>query len=138
MRFFNINQWEGPRNRIDVHLRRGNSEAPNTECIQFYNKLFEILKLECMKYGEFTQLNVEGTTIPAWSYSYGNERILVTVNYSPYRTGGWVRLPNAPNGDTVVLREMISDITYYHNGDEARSKGLLVILDPYQIQIFKY
>ena len=92
MRFFNINQWEGPRNRIDVHLRRGNPEPVNTECVQFYNKLFEVLKLDCMKYGEFTQLNVEGATIPAWSYSYGNEHILVTANYNSERAGGWVRL----------------------------------------------
>lgn len=138
MRFFNQEQWNGPRNKIDVHLRRANSEDPNAECIQFYNKLFDILKLNCMKNGEFTQLNVEGATIPAWSYTLENERILVTVNYNPVRSGGWVRLPYAPNGEIIALKEMISGITYYRNGEEARSKGLLVVLDPYQVQIFKY
>ena len=67
MRFFNTNQWEGPSNKIDVHLRRANSERPIFECISFYDKLFEILKMDCMKFGEFVQLNVDGSgSIPAF------------------------------------------------------------------------
>lgn len=139
MRFINTFQWEGPRNKIDVHLRRANSEEPNSECIHFYNKLFELLKRKSMKYGEFSQLYVDGSsTIPAWSYSYGEEHILITVNYGDNRSSGWVRLPYAPNGEIILLKEILTESTFYRNGDETRNKGLFVVLEPYQVQIYKY
>lgn len=139
MRFFNMYQWEGPRNRVVVQLRRAAPEAPNIECIHFYDKLFEILKLKCMKYGEFTQINVEGSsTIPAWTYSYNNEHILVTVNYCGYRSGGYIKLNDLPNVQSVPFKEMISGQIYYRNPSEVRNKGLFVLLEPYQVQIFKY
>lgn len=139
MRFINTFQWEGPRNKIDVHLRRANDEVPNNECIQFYEKLFKVLKLNCMKYGEFFQLNVDGAVnVPAWSYSYENENILIVVNYGDNKSSGFVRLPYAPNGEIIPLVEVLSGNNFYRDGNELRSKGLFVILEPYQVQIYKY
>ena len=130
MRFFNINQWEGPSNKIDVHLRRANPERPVYECVNFYQKLFEILKLDCMRFGEFTQLNVEGSgTIPAWTYSYNGEHVLVTVNYCGYRS---------PNQATISFKELLSEQVYYRDSQELRNKGIYVLLEPYQVQILKY
>lgn len=139
MRFFNTNQWEGPSNKIDVHLRRANEERPVYECISFYDKLFEILKLDSMKFGEFIQLNVDGSnSIPAWSYSYDGEHILVTVNYANYRSGGYIKLNDLPNQSTFSFKEMFSGKIYYYDNSEVRNKGIFVLLDPYQVQIFKY
>lgn len=139
LRFFNQEQWNGPANKIDVHLRRANPEAPIPECVTFYNKLFKILQLDCMKLGEFTQLSIDGsTTIPAWKYSYGDEHILVTVNYNENQSGGYIQLPDAPEGSGIPVYELISGTTYYRDGTEMRTKGLFVLLDGYQIQIFRY
>lgn len=93
-----------------------------------------------MKFGEFIQLNVDGSnSIPAWSYSYDGEHILVTVNYANYRSGGYIKLNDLPNQSTVSFKEMFSGkIYYYYDNSEVRNKGAFVLLDPYQVQIFKY
>ena len=138
MRFFNQDQWFGPKYKIDVHLRRAPDEQPNQVCVQFYEKLFNILKMNCMRNGKFTQLNCEGAAIPAWKYVLGDERILVTVNFGSGRMCGSIKLDDAPYGDNIPVQELISGETYYRNGNELRNNGLYVILDQYQVQIFKY
>ncbi|KAK8881185.1 hypothetical protein M9Y10_003916 [Tritrichomonas musculus] len=139
MRFFNMNQWEGPRNKIDTHLRRALPEEPIPECIHFYDKLFEILKLDCMRKGEFVQYNIDGSgTIPVWTYTYNNEHIIVTVNFSDNCSGGFIKLNNLPNQEKVDFIEMFSGKIFTYNLSEIKEKGFFVLLDPYQAQIFKY
>ncbi|OHT13427.1 Alpha amylase, catalytic domain containing protein [Tritrichomonas foetus] len=139
MRFFNQEQWNGPSNKIDVHLRRANYEQPNQACVTFYDKLFQVLKLECMTQGEFTQLNVDGSnSIAAWKYSYGDEHVLVAVNFADNQAGGWIKISDAPQGSNIPVLEMISGETYYRDGNELRNSGIFVLLNQYQVQIFKY
>lgn len=138
MRFFNQDQWLGPTYKIDVHLRRAPDEEPNQVCVQFYDKLFTILKMNCMRNGVFTQLNCNGASISAWKYVLGDERVLVTVNFGDSTMGGSIVLDDAPDGDNIEVKELIADVTYYRKGSELRSSGLYVILDQYQVQIFKY
>ena len=39
MIFFNHGQWSGLRNKLDVHLRRGASESPDSGTEKYYQKL---------------------------------------------------------------------------------------------------
>ncbi|KAH0788463.1 alpha-amylase family protein [Histomonas meleagridis] len=138
MRFFNQDQWLGPKNKIDVHLRRANAEPPNSVCVYFYSKLFEILKMDVMRNGEFQQLTCEGAAISAWKYSLGDEHILVTVNFGSGTAGGAIKLDDAPQCDKITVKELLTGDNYERNGYELRNSGLFVILDQYQVQIFKY
>lgn len=139
MRFFNMNQWEGPRNKIDTHLRRALPEQQNDECLHFYERLFEVLKLNCMKNGEFIQLNIDGSnTIPVWTYSTSDEHVIVTVNYSDNCSGGFIKLNNLPEKDKIDFTELMSGKVFSYNLAEIKEKGFFVLLDPYQVQIFKY
>ena len=134
-----MNQWEGPRNKIDTHLRRALPEKPIPECLHFYDKLFEVLKLDCMKKGEFVQKNIEGSgTIPVWTYNYNDQHVIVTVNYADNQSGGFIRLDNLPNNQKVEFKEMMSDKVFSYDLDQIKEKGFFVLLDPYQIQIFTY
>lgn len=138
MRFFNQQQWFGPENKIVVQLRRAKSEHVNQDCVSFYDRLFEVLKLPSMKYGEFQQLDVVGSVnVIAYTYAYKDEHVLIAVNYSPNRSGCSIRLEDAPEG-TVSFVEMIQQKTIQVDSTEVRNQGLYVVFEPYQVQVFKY
>ena len=92
-----------------------------------------------MRKGEFVQYNIDGSgTIPVWTYTYNNENIIVTVNFSDNCSGGFIKLNNLPNQEKVDFIEMFSGKIFTYNLSEIKEKGFFVLLDPYQAQIFKY
>jgi glycosidase len=139
LRFFNQDQWHGYANKIDVHLRRAASESARTDVEQFYNKLFQILDKSALKIGQFTALTCEGSsTIPAWKWVSGNERILIVANFNENQSGGNIVLDDAPGNGDITVHEFIGDTDYTRNAQTLRTTGLTVVLDQYQVQIFQY
>jgi len=139
LRFFNQHQWLGYSKKIDVHLRRAVDEQPRQDIVDFYNKLFAILDMDALKNGVFTQLNCQGSdTIPAWKYAKGNQHVLIASNFNEHTSGGAIVLNDAPGTGDIPVKELISGVTYYRNAEELRTKGIYVVLEQYQVQIFQY
>ncbi|KAH0786433.1 alpha-amylase family protein [Histomonas meleagridis] len=140
LRFFFQNQNDGLTKKLDVHLRRAVSESPNSKVQYFYNKLYSILNMEALKTGDFTMQTITGSdTILTWKWVKGDSHVLVTVNFSPNQSGGYIICSDAPlSGSTIPVKEMINDVVYDRDPNEMRSNGLFVLLDGYQVQIFEY
>ena len=140
MRFFFQDQWEGPKNKLDVHLRRATAEAPDQTVVEFYNKLFPILRREALTKGTWTHLSCDGSSdILAWKWVHDDERILCAIHFGEGQAGGNIRLDDAPlSGSQIPVTDLMTGTTYYRDPEVLRTQGLTVVLGEYQVQIFQY
>eukprot|EP00708_Paratrimastix_pyriformis_P002730 GAFH01001483.1.p2 GENE.GAFH01001483.1~~GAFH01001483.1.p2 ORF type:complete len:512 (-),score=112.45 GAFH01001483.1:67-1416(-) len=143
MRFYFDGQWEGKKNKLDVHLRRSADEAVNVPVQQFYSKLLNITDAPVFHSGAWRYLtcsDFDGTSwrLMAWSWSMGSEKRLVVVNYSDTKGIARVRIPDVAGSGNVVIHELFSDETYTRSASEMRDSGLVVVLEAWQTQIFSY
>jgi hypothetical protein len=110
------------------------------EVVDFYDRLFRVLRRPAVRDGEFGVKAISGSdTILAWKWAKGDEHVLVAVNFSPHTSGGDVVCEDAPmTGDTVPVVDLMDDVVYPRDPNEMRSKGLCIVLGPFQGQIMSY
>jgi len=146
LRFFHQGQFEGRVKRISPHLVRAPEEAPDKETQEFYDHLLAILRMPIVKSGEWQWL----TPQPAWDgneswdafiahawQGSGGERMLVAVNYAPYPSQCYVRLPFPEIKDcTVRLDDSLSSASYIRDGNELLERGLYLDLEPWSYHVF--
>lgn len=125
-------QLEGYRNKLDVHLRRGASEAGSAYSKWFYSQLMPIISRDVFHNGsEWNRCEVVGNDswkFFSWRVTNGKEKVLVVINYSEGQGYAAVKVADASSGK-MVLRELMSNQTYERDGDEMRWKGLGVVVD---------
>ena len=140
IRLFYFHQWLGYMNQVDVNLRRCFKPSTNATIAQFYKRLFRILDTNAIRYGNWYPLVVHNSeSIIAWKWIKDDQHILVTVNINNVKSGGWIICDDVPeNQKEVQFRELITHTIFMRNPNEMKSKGLNVILDEYQTQIFEY
>ncbi|OHS94280.1 Alpha amylase, catalytic domain containing protein [Tritrichomonas foetus] len=91
LRFFNQDQWKGYTAEIGVHLRRAMYEEVNQESLAFYNKLFELLKMDVMRTGQFSITNIQSThEIFSWKWTNENTKIVIFINLFEKAKGKYV------------------------------------------------
>jgi len=146
LRFFHQGQFEGRMKRISPHLVRAPDEAPDKDFQEFYEHLLAILRMPILKRGEWQWLTCQ----PAWdgngswdsfiAHSWqgsGGERILVVVNYAPYSSQCYLRLPFAEiQNSSVQLEDLLSTASYTRQGDELLEGGLFLDMGPWSFHIF--
>ena len=141
MIFLNHGQWDGLRNKLDVHLRRGADEDVNVKAQQHYNKLMDIIKDKAFHSGNYYFVyNMSGDAASRFvAYLRNDENnFLVVVNYSDNYGCANVPIYNIKGTGDIKVYEMFSDIEYTRNAETIRNSGLTVCLEAYQSQIFKY
>jgi glycosidase len=140
VRLFNFNQWLGYSESIEVHLRRARHESYREETFQFYKKLSELLGSDALKYGEWTPIEVFDTnTVLAWEWLKEDERFVIVVNYSSNGSGGRIHLRGiCTDHSPVSIGEFMSGDRYERDPSEINERGLGILLDPYQVQVFFY
>jgi glycosidase len=140
MRFVNQDQWNGYSNKIDVHLRRGSPENPQEVAVSFWERFFKVLRADALKHGNFILKEITGSdTILIWKWVKDEEHILVGVNFSAHRSGGFVLCEDAPlRGGPIPVRDLLSGTVYDRDSSELRSHGLCLVLEPYEVQIMAY
>ena len=142
MIFINHGQWNGYKNKLDVHLRRGYDEMENDEIKKYYKKLMRIVQDPAFTGEKMTIIeNIEGDKKYDF-VSYIREKeesyYLIVVNYS--NSFGCSKIPifNLKGKGECSLREVIYDREYIRNADNIRNEGLIICLSPWESQIFKY
>ena len=142
MIFINHGQWSGYRNKLEVHLRKGENELENYEIKTFYEKLMQIIQDPAFTSSNYYYINnikgVKKDDYIAYIREEGESHYLVVVNYSDSYGCGDVPIYNIEENLDVSLREVLHDVEYIRNGYYARNKGLIVCLNPWETQIFKY
>ncbi|MBU2650662.1 MAG: alpha-amylase [Bacteroidetes bacterium] len=134
LKFFHQGQFEGKTKRISPHLIRGPREEENLQIKQFYLKLLEVLNDKAFHEGNWRLLNC--VSIWEGNHSFenyiaflwegpGNQIFLIPVNYSPYQSQCYVKLPeDLFNEGTWFLKDLFSGVVFERDGLELRERGL--------------
>jgi hypothetical protein len=146
LRFFHQGQFEGRKKRISPHLVRAPQEPVNENLEIFYSKLLGILKHKVLRTGNWHLLNCT----PAWDGNGSNdnyisffwqgkedEKMLIAVNYSPFQSQCYIKLPSQNPGEgSWVLKDLISGDIYEREGGDLESKGMYLDEAGWKIYVF--
>jgi hypothetical protein len=128
-------QFEGRRVRPPVFLSRRPQEPADASLRDFYDRL--VTAVAPVREGDWQLLTCTGwpdndthDNLLAWSWTGGQERYLVVINYSDGPAQGRVPLPWTDlHGQSCELTELLAENTYERDGDELFDPGLFVALD---------
>jgi len=145
MRLTYFGQYDGLKNRLGVHLRRGMPEERNTGLHAQYTKLMEALSEDVFHEGSWTMIGIpqegSGWRLTAWRWEHNGVKRLVIVNWSDQQGWGPVKVADAysrDGSDNLPITDLLTDETYVRSASELRGPGLFVGLDAYQAHIFAY
>jgi hypothetical protein len=111
----------------------------------FYKKLLGAIDKPVFRDGQWSLCertgwsdNMTCLNLVAWSWLKDDERYLIIVNLSDCPTQSRVKVSWAgAGGGEWHLLDAISGATYERDGDEMRSPGLYVELDPWKYHFFE-
>ena len=146
LRFFQEGQFQGRRKRVSPHLSRRPDEPVDHELEQFYGRLLALLRRPLVRNGHWQLLECQ----PAWesnwtwdcivAFAWENpegDRWLVTVNYAPNQSQGYLRLPFGElAGNSWRFQDLLSDAVYDRDGDDLAARGLFLDVAPWQAAVF--
>src|SRR3954464_7548464 len=146
LRFFHQGQFEGRRTRISPHLVRAPLEPVDADVQRFYERLLSVLRLPVARQGRWQLLEC----VPAWDgngsadgflafawQTPGEERLLVTANYSPHQGQCYVHLPFADlAGRSVRFTDLMGPAAYDREGNDVASRGLYLDVAPWSSHVF--
>jgi hypothetical protein len=112
----------------------------------FYDRLLEVLRQPVVREGRWQLLEC----VPAWEGNWTSdcliafawlgrrgEHLLVTVNYAPNQSQGYVRLPFADLGNKPWrLQDEMGDAVYERDGNDLDARGLYLDVPPWQASVF--
>ncbi len=146
LRFFHQGQFEGRKQRIPVHLRRGPAECPDGEVAAFYARLLECLRQEAFRDGDWRQLDCRPAwdgnwtwdcfVACAWSGQDGRHWVVV-VNYSDHSSQCYVSLPwDDLEGGAWTLTDRMGSAVYDRSGSSLAGDGLYLDMPAWTYHVF--
>ena len=147
LRFFHQGQLEGKTKRISPHLIRAPHEPANADLQNFYTQLLVLLNQPLFREGEWQAVEC----LPAWNgngsedsflvFAWQGEqkkRTLIVVNYAPYASQCYARIPFADVGNqSVQFKDMMGEDIYVRDGNELLTSGLYLDLSPWSYHVFE-
>jgi hypothetical protein len=120
-------------------------ETVNEELHSFYESLLELLRRPIFRYGDWSLLKCEQAwegngsfeSIIAFAWSQkGEDQMVVVVNYKPYQSQGYLKLPFTNHiGGQWRLQDSLSKSIYKRDGNELRVTGLYLDLEPWAYHV---
>jgi len=146
IKLFHEGQLEGRKVRLPVFLGRRPDEPLDRDLHAFYQELLELINRPVFREGRWHLCDRTGwpdntsfQNLLAWSWLADDERYVIVVNLSEYRTQARVQVPWADVGSgTWRLIDGFSRATYDRDGGEMVSPGLYVDLAPWNYHFLKY
>ena len=141
MVFLNHGQFDGKKNKLQVHLRRSADEEVSYTARVFYDKLMKIIQDNAFLTDNVHYVDTISGDKKSDFYAMIREKdnhYLVVVNYS--NEYGCVDVPiyNIEGDGDVKIRELMLDIELKRNGKTLREKGLTVCMDGNTVHIYQY
>ena len=138
-RLFHEGQLEGLKVRLPVFLGRRPDEPVDDGIRAFYMRLLAALESPVFANGQWSLSERTGwpdnpsfQNIVSWNWSKDDLRYLIVVNLSDRDAQARVRVPWADlQGQTLLLSDRLSDVSFERNGDEIQGEGLFVALGPW-------
>ena len=145
IKLFHEGQFEGRTVRLPVFLARRPREPVDQGLQGFYKKLLGAIDKPIFRDGQWSLCertgwsdNMTYRNLVAWNWVRDNERYLIIVNLSDRAAQSQVKVPWADaGGGEWHLLDAISGAAYERDGDEMRSSGLYVELDPWKYHFFE-
>jgi hypothetical protein len=142
---FHEGQFEGRRIRLPVFLNRRPNEPVDSDLQDFYHTLLAAVAQPVFKAGEWRLGERSGWPdnrsylhTAAWGWRLGEERRLIIVNLSEYRSQALVPLPwEDLAGRTWRLTDAFTGEIYARDGLELRQPGLFVDLEGWGFHFFR-
>lgn len=139
-------QPDGRRVRTPVFMRRRAAEPKNYELDLFYRALLKTVHAEVFHDGEWRLCERSGWTdnpgfqnILAWTWRLGDERMLITVNYSAKRSQAMIHLGWNDLRDRVWrLSDSINGDVFLRDGNQLNEQGLFVDLDAWRFHFMQF
>jgi hypothetical protein len=146
LRFFHQGQLTGFSKAISPHLRRGPEEPINESVQQFYTGLLDLLRDPVLRQGDWRLLQCtparegNGTwdNFIAFSWQgYGQQYLLVTVNYAPHSGQCRIFLPFRESPERVVrLEDRLSSVVYERDKNQLVASGLYLDMPGWGYHVF--
>jgi alpha amylase-like protein len=136
-------QLEGRKVRIPVFLARRPAEEPDTNLAAFYERLFDALRDQVFRTGDWQLGDRSGwdgndmwQSLIAWGWRNDRPRKLVVVNFGDAPAAAHVSLPwDDLRGRDWILDDDANGQRYERSGDDLRD-GLYVALEPWAWNLF--
>jgi hypothetical protein len=146
MRFFYDGQLEGRRVHPSMHVGRRPPEEPDPEVQSFYRRLLPCLRRPEVHDGVWRlwqcrpawEGNATWENMIVFSWTAGERRLLVAVNYAPVAGQCYVTL-DLPGlaGATFALRDLTGEAQYERRGDGLGTSGLYLDMPPWGYHVFE-
>jgi glycosidase len=145
-KLFHEGQLEGRRVKLPVQLGRRPAETADPELQGFYSRLLEIAKHSVFRDGDWRLCERSGwpdnasyLNLLGWCRRRGEERWLIVVNLSGFRSQACVRVPwDDLAGQTWRLSDAFSGEMYEREGSEMLATGLFVDLAPWGFHCLRF
>jgi len=145
-RLFHEGQFEARKVRLPVFLGRRPEEPVDTELQNFYTKLLLGINSPVFREGSWRLSDRTGwpdnasfENVVACSWSRDGDLYLVVVNLSERAAQAHVEVPwDDLQGKPWRLTDLLSDAVYERDGDEMRSPGLYVDLQPWGYHLLRF
>ena len=142
MTFINHGQWNGYKNKLEVHLKRGYEEKVNERVQKYYHRLMQIIQDPAFRGEKMTLIeNMTGNKnddFVAYIREKEESFYLIVVNFSDSFGCANIPIYNIKGKGECSIRDVINDREYLRDSEKMRSEGLEVCLVEWESQIFKY
>jgi hypothetical protein len=145
-KLFHDGQFEGRKIKVPVWLRHWPPEEAQIDLQNFYRELLAAVDSDCFHKGEWTLCDRQGwpdnpswRNILAWCWGAGEERYLIVLNWSDYRSQALVRIPWPDiGGVSWKLIDVLNGEEYDRDGNQIQDQGLYVDLENWSCHFLKF
>ncbi len=114
------------------------------EMFEFYSKLLTIVNHPCFHGGQWVMKKTRPvieedetcSNILSWVWTQLSTIKIVAVNYSDTHVQCLLPVDKVPPQETIFIKEEFSDMALHMNTADAKKKGILLDLKPYECKIF--
>merc|ERR1740121_1502114 len=138
-------QYDGLKNRLGVHLRRGMPEARNASTHAQYTKLMGVLSHTIFHEGAWALIDVpqptDASRLFAWRWEHDGEKRLVVVNLGDQQDTGSIKVDDAVGDESsgdVHITDLLADLTFTRKAADMRGAGMSLVMDPWKAHVFSY
>jgi len=137
-------QFDGRKVRLPVFLGRRPDEPPDTDLRAYYHTLLHVIAKDGVRKGAWRLCERDGwpdnqscRNLVAWCWQTGEDRRLVVVNLSSYRSQGRIHVPwDDMAGCGWRLSDVLSGELFERSGEGMLSQGLHVDLKGWAFHFF--
>jgi hypothetical protein len=146
LRFFHEGQREGRRAHVSMHLARRPAEPVDRELAAFYDRLLPLCARPEVQGGHWHLCpcraawdgNPTADDMIAFTWTLGERRLVVCVNYAPVEGQCYVTLEQPGlRGRSFMLVDLLGDARYPRDGDGLAASGLYLDMLPWGVHAFE-